>query len=207
MKKWLVSENFYLKPSSPWVSSLPLPPACIMGATRHILTSKKKKKLRRVRAHAIHSFILASAKAHASMRMLMSFTCQVHLLPLFEHHVTAGASSTWWVVVFPSCLRNTSANEHKEFHTYIYKLHLHFEQATASICFLLIGPHSVKTLQPVAVSCNNHMQTTTRSSPTIIRVNIPVGQSHEKKCVCVYVWVWNRQRGFCWRTRGRETCS
>ena len=34
-----------------------------------------------------------------------SFTCQVHFLSLFEHHVTARASSAGRMVVFPSRLR------------------------------------------------------------------------------------------------------
>ena len=42
------------------------------------------------------------------------FTCQVHFLSLFEHQVTAGASSAGRMVVLPSRLRGEGEEEEEE---------------------------------------------------------------------------------------------
>lgn len=93
-----------------WVSSLPSLLACIMGATPHILRkSERETDWGRVFPRAMH----LSTWARALQRMFVhqwadvlasSFTCQVHFLSLFEHHVTAGASSAGRMVVLPSSL-------------------------------------------------------------------------------------------------------
>lgn len=92
---------------SPWVSSLHALPACIMGATPHILEEEREKVRIVSGVSACHECVRMCACVYACQCvdvLASSFTCQVHFLSLFEHHVTAGTAGTSWMVVFPSCL-------------------------------------------------------------------------------------------------------